>query len=231
MVGDMIRVRSKPHGVNDEYYRLTEQSIDFLYPQNDRVVLGKDTASLIGADVANFRKADNSIRRLNQSVRAEYNVNTEAIVEAVKSTMSTFIQQTSDAIMLEVSEQFATQDGLKEAINTTMLQLADSFEFLFTQLSTTVDANDADARAQFTEIKKYIRFEDGNIHLGEAGNEITLRIENDRILFLDDGAEVAYFTNKQLTVKDASFLNSIRIGDFAFLPRENGNLSLVKVGG
>ena len=231
VVGDVIKVRSKPHGVNDEFYQLTEQSIDFLYPQNDRVVLGKDTVSLIGADVANFKRADNSIRRLNQSIRADYNVNTEAIIEAAKSSLSTLIQQTNDAIMLEVAEQFATKDGLTEAISTTMTQLAESFEFLFTQLQTTVDANDADARVQFAELKKYIRFEDGNILLGEAGNEITLRIENDRILFLDDGAEVAYFTNKQLTVKDASFLNSIKIGNFAFLPRENGNLSLVKVGG
>ena len=112
-----------------------------------------------------------------------------------------------------------------------MTQLADSFEFLFTELRTHVDANDADARAQFTEFKKYIRFENGNIILGESGNEITLRLENDRIAFLDDGAEVAFFADKQLTVKDASFLNSMRIGSFAFIPRDNGNLSLVKVGG
>lgn len=231
MVGDMIRVRSKPHGLDEDFFQLTEQSIDFLYPENDRISLGKNTTSLIGADVANFRKADNSIKRLNQSIRADYNVNTEALLESAKSTLSTLIQQTSDALMLEVAEQFATKDGLQEAVSTTMTQLADSFEFLFTQLNTKVDANDAEARVQFTELKKYIRFEDGNIHLGEEGNEITLRIENDRILFLDDGAEVAYFTDKHLTVKDASFLNSIRIGEFAFLPRENGNLSLVKVGG
>ena len=144
--------------------------------------------------------------------------------------LSTLIQQTSEALKLEVSEQYTTQDEVKAAITTTMTQLSDSFEFLFTELRTHIDANDADAREQIREIQSYVRFEDGNIILGEAGNEITLRIENDRIVFLDDGAEVAYFTNKQLTVKDASFLNSMRIGSFAFIPRDNGNLSLVKVG-
>lgn len=229
-VGDTIKVRSKPHGVLDEFYQLTEQSIDFLHPQNDRVILGKNTASLTGSDVISAKKSDDSIRRLNRAIRSDYNVNTEAIIETAKAELSSLIQQTSEALMLEVTEQYVSQDEVKEAISTTMTQLSDSFEFLFTELSTKVDANDIEAREQFTELKKYIRFENGDIVLGETGNEITLRIENDRISFIDDGAEVAYFSNKQLTVRDASFLNSMRIGSFAFLPRDNGNLSLVKVG-
>ena len=230
-VGDVIRVRSKPHGEDDTTYQLTEQSIDFLAPQNDRIVLGKNITSLTGADVVSAKKNDDTLRRLNRAIRADYNVNTDSVLETVRMEMSSIIQQTSEALKLEVQEQYVTQGGMQEAIETSMTQLSDSFEFLFTELRTRVDANDAEAREQLTEIKKYIRFEDGNIVLGESGNEITLRIENDKIVFLDGGAEVAYFTNKQLTVKDASFLNSMRIGAFAFIPRDNGNLSLVKVGG
>jgi len=230
MIGDTIKVRSKPHGVHDELYQLTEQSLDFLHPQNDRVVLGKNIASLTGSDVTSNRKTDASIQRLNRAIRSDYTVNTDAIVEDVKREVSSLIQQTTEALMLEVSEQYATQGEVKEAVTTTLTQLSDSFEFLFTELKTTVDENDVEAREQFSEIKQYIRFEDGNIILGKAGNEITLRLENDRILFLDDGAEVAYFTNKQLIVKDATFLNSLRVGAFAWLPRDNGNFSLVKVG-
>ena len=112
-----------------------------------------------------------------------------------------------------------------------MTQLSDSFEFLFTELRTYVDSNDADAREQFTEIKKYIRFVDGNIVLGDSENKLTLRIENGKIVFLDNGAEVAYFTDQQLYVTHGRFLNSVRIGNFSFIPRDNNNLSLVKVGG
>ena len=237
MVGDIINVRSKPHGVENVLYQLTEQDIDFLHPENDRVILRKDisssagkNSSLTGADVASARKNDENLKRLNRAIRTDYAVNTDAIIDEVKMEVSSLIQQTSEALKLEVTEQYATKDGVTDAIATTMTQLSDSFEFLFTELRTLVDANDADARAQLSEIKNYIRFENGNIILGEAGNEITLRLENDRIAFLDDGAEVAYFADKHLTVKDASFLNSMRIGWFAFIPRDNGNLSLVKVG-
>ena len=229
MVGDMIRVRSKPHGVDDDY-QLMEQDIDFLNPQNDRIVLGKNISSLTGADAIRARQNENKLQRIDRSIRADYTINTDAITEDVKLAITSLIQQTSDSLKLEVSEQYATQTELKEAITTTMTQLADSFEFLFSEMRTHIDTNDADAREQITLIKRYIRLENGNIILGEAGNEITLRIENGKIVFLDDGAEVAYFTDKRLTVKDASFLNSMRIGSFAFIPRDNGNLSLVKVG-
>ena len=229
-IGDTIRVNSKPHGVNNELYRLTEQSIDFLQPHNDRIVLGKTMTSLTGVDVVSSRKTDESLRRLNKSLRADYTINTDAIIDEVKLETSSLIQQTTQSLLLDVSAQYATQAGVQEAISTTMTQLADSFEFLFTELQTKVDANDSEARQQFTELKKYIRFEDGNIILGQSGKDIQLRLESERIVFLDGGAEVAFFTNKQLTVNDANLITSLRLGNFAFLPRTNNNLSLVKVG-
>ena len=229
-LGDRILVKSKPHNV-DAYYRLDEQTIDFLRPQNDKVVLGGGTSTLTGGGAAGSRKNTASIQTLEKIVRADTTINQPAIVEETKLALASLIQQASDAIMLEVSEQFATNGDVENVIQTTMTQLADSFEFLFYQLETRVDSNDIQARTQFEEIAKYIRFVDGNIILGEQGNEITLRIENDRLSFLDDGAEVAYFSNKKLTVLDGSFLNSLQIGKFKFLPRGNGNLSLVKIGG
>jgi hypothetical protein len=228
-VGDIIRVRSRPHGVDDDY-RLTERKMDLLNPAADRITLGKSLASLTGADAAGDRRSSFELQKIERSMVAGYTIDVAAQIEAVKVEMTSLIQQTGDAIQLEVREQYATNDSVTSAISTSMTQLADQFEFLFTELQTTVDANDAEAREHFVEIEKYIRFIDGNIILGEEGNEITLRIENDRISFLDAGAEVAYFSNQHLTVVDGSFLNSLQVGKFAFLPRENGNLSLVKVG-
>ena len=146
-------------------------------------------------------------------------------------TLTSLINQTSESIRLEVSELSTSVDEqITSAVSTSMTQLSDSFTFQFTQLQAIVDENDTEARTQFSTIEQYIRFEGGNIILGETGNELVLNIQNDRISFLDGGAEVAYFSNKQLVVTDAHFLNSLRIGAFAWLPRENGNLSLVKVG-
>lgn len=228
-LGDVIRVRSKPHGVDDDY-KLTEIKPNFLNPADDRIVLGKHIATLTGLSTAGDRENSLNIQKVERIAKADYDLNTAAMLEETRATLTSLIQQTSEELKLEVAEQYATNDELTSAISTTMTQLSDSFNFLFTELQTVVDTNDDAARAQFTEIYKYIRFEDGNIILGESGNEITLRIENDRISFLDDGAEVAYFSNKHLVVIDGNFLNSLQIGAFSFLPRANGNLSLTKVG-
>lgn len=228
-VGDLIQVKSKPHGVDDRFM-LRERSYDLLDPAQDKVVLGKDLATLTGAGVAGDRDALSQLHRTESIIKSDYTLGIAQAVEAAKTIMSSIIQQTSDSIMLEVSQTYAKNDDVKSAISTTMTQLSDSFNFEFNSLREVVDGNDAEARTQFETIHKYIRFVDGNILLGEEGNELTLRIENDRISFYDGGAEVAYFSNKQLYVLDGHFLNSLRIGKFAFLPRENGNLSLVKVG-
>lgn len=229
-VGDRVTVRSKPHGIVDELFQLTERKYDLLTPANDRIVLGKDVATLTGADAAGDRENANALHRVERNIIADYKTNLAAVIEETKVTLTSLIQQTADAIKLEVSEQYVTGDQVTAAVSTSMEQLSDSFNFLFTTLQTTVDENDAEARTQFETIEKYIRFEDGNIILGESGNEITLRIENDRISFLDGGAEVAYISDKQLVITDAHFLHSLRIGAFSFVPRENGNLSLIKVG-
>ena len=228
-VGDLIRVRSVPHGV-DEDFLLTERTVDLLNPAKGTVTLGKASASLTGMDVAGDSKGASDLQKTEHSIRAEYQLNFAAAVEETQQSFSTLLQQTSDLLKLEVSESYATNGELEELIETSMTQLSDSFTYLFTELEKTVNENDAEAREQFTEISKYIRFEGGDIVLGEAGNSIILRIENDRIAFLDEGAEVAYFSNKHLVVLDGNFLNSLQIGKFGLIPRGNGNLSLVKVG-
>ena len=228
-VGDTIRVRSKPHNV-DEDFLLEERTEDLLNPANDKVTLGKQRSTLTGADALGDYKSRSELQNVQRSIKADYTLGIAAAVAEAKTTLSSLIQQTSEAIRLEVSETYATSDVVESAISTSMTQLSDSFNFLFETLQATVDENDAEARTQFETIQKYIRFEDGNIILGETGNELILRIENDRISFLDQGAEVAYFSNKQLYVLDGHFINSLRVGNLAFLPRQNGNTSVVRVG-
>lgn len=227
-VGDHITVRSLPHGVN-ESFQLTERTYDLLDPANGKVTLGKTVATLTGSDAAGDRQSASDLQRVEQSIKANFSIANAAAIEELRQTLTSLIAQTSESILLEVSEEYTTNGDLTGKLETAMTQLSDSFAFQFTQMQATVDENDAEARTQFETISKYIRFEGGDIVLGESGNELVLRIENDRISFLDDGAEVAYLSNKRLYVTDGHFLQSLRVGSFAFVPRANGNLSLMKV--
>ena len=152
----------------------------------------------------------------------------DGVIETTTRTCTSLINQTSEEIRLEVSETYATNDEVESMVSTAMTQTAQEFEFKFESLEKTVDENDVEARARYEAIEKYIRFVDGNIVLGESGNELVLQIQNDRISFLDAGAEVAYLSDQKLNVTDGQFIHSLRIGQFIFLPRRNGNLSLVR---
>lgn len=227
--GDQVRVRSKPHRV-DEDFQLQVRHYNLLEPEKDTVTLGKEQKTLSGADAAGDKKSVSELQQVKRDIRAEYQLNVATAVASTEQALMTLISQTEEAIKLEVSETYTTNDELTSYVGTQMEQLAESFTFIFTTLEKTVSDLDGYTREQFEETRKYIRFVDGDIVLGEEGNAIILRLENDRIRFLDDGVEVAYISNKQLYITDAHFLHSLQLGSFAFLPRENGNLSLVKVG-
>lgn len=226
---DLVRVRSVPHGLDADFL-LTDRTYDLLQPDNDTVSLGKTVLTLTGADAAGDRANRNNTDRKTQLLRDETNRKTDQAIAETTQTLTSLIEQTESSIKLEVSETYATNDEVDKKIATRMEQTAEGWDFTFEELEKKVDENDKYARDQFAEQKKYIRFVDGEIHLGQEKNPFQQKIRKDRNSFMDSGAEVAYFSNKKLYVTDGEFTHSLTVGKFAWLPRDNDNLSFVKVG-
>lgn len=229
-VGDLVEVYSAPHGVEEDFL-LTERKYDLLNPGNDKVVLGKEVATLTGADVAGDKNSASELHKVIHNIKSDYTLNVQQAIQTTSEELRSYIGQTSTEITQEVARVYATNDSVTEAISTRLNLTAEEFGITFNELSKVVDDNNTYNREKFIEIEKYIRFVNGNIILGESDSKLSLRIENDKIVFLESGAEVAYMTDKKLFITDGQFLHSLRLGNFEFQPRKNGNLSLVKVGG
>lgn len=223
--GTYVKIISKPHGI-DENILLKKQTFNILKPQTDKISLGYTYATFTDKTVSSNNSSVGLIQRV-EVIEGNYATNT--IVSSEIKRLQSLINQTSESISFEVSSNYVSNDKLTAELGTLFTQLNDSFEFMFKSLQTTVDENNADTMTKFEEMRKYIRFEDGNIILGESNNELTLKIENDILAFYDNGAQIAYFQNRKLYVYDGEFLNSLKIGKFAFVPRTNGNLSFKKV--
>ncbi|MGL4973453.1 MAG: hypothetical protein ACRC6H_09955, partial [Culicoidibacterales bacterium] len=147
--------------------------------------------------------------------------------------LQSLIQQTAESIMTSVSESYVKTDEFGEyrkEVSTQFEQTNNAFNFQFTSIEELITKLDGDVTTQFNEIVKYIRFENGNIILGQVGNELILKIAHNRISFLQGGVEVAYMSNSKLYITDAEILSSLRIGNYAYTPRSNGNLSFTFVG-
>lgn len=230
---EYVRFVSEKHNIN-ERYMLNSITIPLDRPESMQIVLGNETSSLTGIQMGSGTKVDDLINRI-ESVEANYVINADvsSIVDTAITNNTSILQSAEEIIMSALRDYVTTNDfeTFQNTVSTQFTQTAEDFTFNFNNLVSQITTVEGETQQQFQEINKYIRFEDGNIILGESGNEITLKIENDRIAFIQNNTEVAYFSNNKLTVTDGDFLNSLKIGNFAWKPRANGNLSLVYVGG
>lgn len=225
-LGTYVRAISRPHGV-DQLFLVSKLSINLLSPAGSKMTLGAARDGL-ASSVTGISKMQGEIiktveRTAQAAAEAAYNVEQNALAS---------IQMSEENIRATVAENYYLKDdtdALIHSVSTQVEQTKESLEIQFSQFSQDAAALAAGTDANFEEIRKYIRFIDGMIELGETGNELQLKIANNRINFVQDGAEVAYFSDRKLHVTDAQFLHSLQIGNFAFMPRANGNLSFKKI--
>ena len=155
--------------------------------------------------------------------------------EVINNT--SLIEQTDTQIRLDVASEYVstgTFDEFRETTETQFTVQADGIEAKFSEIVLLVEEVEGETQAQFRELASYIRGyqnEEGQpvLELGSVTSDIILRQTNDRIQFVQGGAEVAYVSNNTLYITDGQFLNSLRVGDFAFIPRANGSLDFKKV--
>jgi phage minor structural protein len=224
-VGDLLRVVSAPHGIDDEFL-LSQMTEDFLDPAQSSIVLGKDTETLTRADVA-------SIAATRAGIVADYATGMQQVAADIEETTATQIAQSAEEITLEVSKTYTTNDQVTGIVSTSLTQLEDQFTFLFTELQTDTGATDAELRDQIELIRRYISFENGYIKLGSSDSAITLSVENDLIVFRKNGAQFGWWDGVDFHTGNivVAVNERAQLGNFAFVPRTNGSLSFLKVGG
>ena len=226
-IGTQVRVTTNPHSIN-QLFLVTKLVINLLQPASNKLTLGDSFYTLTEQAVRGQISTESKLMDISSQMEEKLNL---GLIET-ETKLSAQITATSESITSTVMEEVYLKDdtdALITSVRNQITQTADDVEIRFTDFSQDIAAVAAGADAQFEEISKYIRFVNGNILLGEDGNTLTLRIENDRISFLDSGMEMAYFSNNKLYVTDGEFLNSLQLGNFAFMPRENGNLSFAKL--
>lgn len=117
-VGDWIRVLSVPHGV-DEYFQLTEMTVDLLNPAQSTISLGKDLRTLTQVDVEH----SNTVKTLS-TIIADYKVNTEHTIAELNRELVALIEQTDGLIRTYVSETYTRNDEVVDLVQSEIEQSA-----------------------------------------------------------------------------------------------------------
>ncbi|MCM1220288.1 MAG: hypothetical protein NC548_37975 [Lachnospiraceae bacterium] len=77
-----------------------------------------------------------------------------------------------------------------------------------------------------SDIGQFMTFGDNGLTLGATSNDFKINIDNKTLRFFDSDSVVAYISNNQLYINNATIKNSLLLGKFFFSPREDGGVSL-----
>lgn len=152
--------------------------------------------------------------------------------ESLRTEMQKEIGTTADGIKLEVAKNYYTKgeaEQLQAHIGTQLEQTAKDFLFKFNEYNKELNEIEGNMNSEFQKISEYIRFFNGNIEMGAVGNEFKQLLTRTKNSFMQNGVEIAYFGNRKMYVTDGEFVNSLQIGNFGFIPEDNGSLSFRKV--
>ena len=227
-LGDLIRVISKPHGI-DKFLVVSEISLNITNPENNSIVLGDTTTSLTDISNKNNVKADVEI------IKADYLKNKDmSVIKNNILELSSSISQTAQNIILEVYSNCATKDdvqSMNELLKSSIEVLNNMIEFKFTTATSQTTTLEGVVTSNQTLIEEYIRFQGALIQLGRVGNDFTAELSNTELSFLQNNVKIAFISNNKLHVTDAEIKNKLTFGSgangyFDFIPRANGNLSL-----
>ena len=222
-----VPVFSKAHGI-DEKYLIKKIDIDLNDPMYGKLSVGKTVKTLIdkqldyngkyGKIVERVEKVESNAK-INEGAIEELREDTNSTIIALREEVGSQITQSAESVKSSVYDNVYVKDdvdSLVSSVSTEVEQAKDSWQVIFNQFQSDVNdiANGNDAK--FEEIQKYIRFEDGNILLGNSESPLVLKIQNDRIAFLQNGYEVAYISDRKMHNTICSVIDRLEIGDSAW---------------
>lgn len=178
-------------------------------------------------------EAANEVKNELETTIEDTSQSLSELIANARSELQSEITKSANSIIMEVSKEYYSKsgtDGLIASISSTLTQTEKDLLLKFDSITKVINDNAKSTDDEFKKISKYIQFSEEGIILGEDGTHLTLTIQNDRIVFKQSDKELAYFTNSRLFIVDGEFTQSLRIGNYAFVPRSNGSLDFKKVG-
>ena len=217
----------------DEYLRVVKVKYNLLEPYKTEFDLGDTKKSIFDE----FTKINNNMSNIENNLYQKINK-----LDIKNNFLNNYNEQNTTEIMqdnniikfdVENTKKLVTDLQTSTQIIKNILSMDENGStMLFSKLNSKIKNIENNVVSQ-NEILKYIRFEDGNILLGEKNNPLTLSIENDKICFRYNGINVSYWdmTTSFFHVGNISVeaYEQARFGNFAFLPQSDGSMSFEKV--
>lgn len=223
-VGRMTALFSTPHGYSASY-PLMELAPDILDPGNTQITLGATQQTYTGAQIDAKRETDKRIESTRQEISERVDESSSQVIQATHQQI-TDLQQNVNSIILSALENYVETgdfDSYKEEVSTKLSVLTDQLSIDITKVIERIDKVDGDLQSKYSEITKAFRFTSDGLIIGETGNEILLRLDNDVLQFVRNNTPELQITAEGVEAMRIK-VSILCIGNVVWTEDENGDV-------
>ena len=222
------------HDIEGETMPLTELEIDLLNPQNTVIILGDTLWSMVDINHRQQQNAQTKVENVQYEIKQNATIVTELEQQLLIQTTQV-INDCNEIILAALESYVETSnfEAYKETVSAQLQILADEIVMNFTSVTEQVNSVDGDLQAEITQRLKHITFSDDGIIIGAGENAMQLKLDNDQILFMKNGIQFGWWDGVDFHTGNivVEVNERAQFGNFAFVPRSDGSLMFLKVGG
>lgn len=223
-IGRMTLLASTPHGYRASY-PLLELSPDILDPGNTQITVGATRATYTGTQIEEDRWWDEETNRREENIKEDTRQQLDQVIRST-SQQITDLQRNVDSIILSALERYVETgdfESYKEEVSTKLSVLTDQLSIDITRITERIDDVDGDLQSKYSEITKAFRFTSDGLIIGESGNEILLRLDNDVLQFVRNNTPELQITAEGVEAMRIK-VSILCIGNVVWMEDENGDV-------
>lgn len=150
------------------------------------------------------------------------------------ASQSASITNDVHGIVINALEDYVEKDEYntyKSSTESKFEVLSDQIELNFSSTNSSIENVDGKVDTKFEELSKYIRFSTDGIEIGKDENSLKLKLDNDMIQFTKNGTPIGWWDGNDFYTGNivVEVNERAQFGNFAFTPRSDGSLMLLKV--
>ena len=232
-VGRYVQFKSPPHGFADAY-PLMELDPDILNPGNTQIVLGATLKA--ASDIAHGNQS--ALEEQQEQTRLELNQQKDRVEVLAQTTQTQITEtlQTTERIVMSALESYVTTGDYEEfrkAVSAQLSVMSSEIAMKFTEVTEHIVNVDGDLQKTAETLTKHFIFGIDGMTIRAGENAMTLSLDNDVISFKKNGQQFGWWDGVDFHTGNIviDVTERAQFGNFAFVPRSNGSLSFLKVGG
>lgn len=185
--------------------------------------------------LGNLDKSFGEIMGLTNDNRENIDSVESELKSELEQQITSLTRDTERIIMAALSNYALTsdQEEFKQTVESELAVMAERISMNFTAATEQVTAINGDLQSVVETLQKHFDFSVDGLTIKAGENSMELVLDNDMIKFVQNGQQFGWWDGVNFhTGSVVVDLNErAQFGDFAFVPRSNGSLDILKVGG